>query len=376
MAPMTRMRNTEDYVPTDLMVEYYRQRSSVPGTLIITEGCVIDLAAGGYPNVPGLWRHEQVAAWKKVVDAVHANESHIFLQLWAGGRISSPQILERDGVRSGVVSSGNIALDEKHVQPRPLSRKELAEYASWFVRAAKLAVDEADFDGVEVHGANGYLVDQFIQDNTNNRTDEYGGSIENRSRFPLEVLAALVGAVGQSRVAIRLSPWDRFQHMRMADPVPQFSHLVSCIAARWPAFAYIHVAEARGARTPEGQYLPADESLEFLHKTWGPRPFISCGGYTPETALEAAQAAEANGENLWIAFARHFLANPDLPTRIQKRLPLNAYDRPTFYTPRSPKGYVDYPYASADMQGICLPRSPCRIFVCSRWLCSSEPENS
>lgn len=155
----------------------------------------------------------------------------------------------------------------------------------------------------------GYLVDQFIQDNTNNRTDEYGGSIENRARFPLEIMAALAKAVGASRAAIRLSPWDRFQHMRMKDPVPQFSYLVETLAERYPDLAYIHVTEARGARTPEGQYLAAPESLEFLRKIWSPRPFIACGGYTPETAIEAAEEAQNNGENFFVAFARHFLAN-------------------------------------------------------------------
>lgn len=174
-------------------------------------------------------------------------------------------------------------------------------------------------------------------------------------------MAALAEAVGASRAAIRLSPWDRFQHMRMVDPIPQFSYLVQTLAERHPDLAYIHVTEARGARTPEGQYLPAPENLEFLRKIWSPRPFIACGGYTPETAIEAAEEAQNNGENFFVAFARHFLANvsivctlqqhllimskPDLPTRIQKGIALNAYDRSTFYVPGSAKGYIDYPFA-------------------------------
>ncbi|KZV90710.1 FMN-linked oxidoreductase [Exidia glandulosa HHB12029] len=335
LAPLTRLRNSPDHVPSDLSVEYYRQRSSVPGTLLITEGTIIAPSAGGIPFVPGIWNSEQIAAWKKVVDAVHDNKSFVFLQLWAVGRVADKDLLEHEGVTTGVVSSGDVAPDEKHPQPRPLSNTEIDEYVSWFVRGAKNAVEKAGFDGVEVHGANGYLVDQFIQDVTNNRTDEYGGSIENRARFPLEIIAALSDAIGASRVAIRLSPWGRFQGMRMDDPVPQFSFIVRTLAERHPDLACIH------ATAPDSE----PETLDFMRKIWSPRPMVVCGGYTPESALAAAEEAAKNGENLFIAFARHFLANPDLPKRIQKCLPLNPYDEPTFYAPGFPQGYIDYPFA-------------------------------
>ncbi|KZV90719.1 FMN-linked oxidoreductase [Exidia glandulosa HHB12029] len=335
LAPMTRLRNSADHVPSDLSVEYYRQRSSVPGTLLVTEGTIIAPSAGGIPFVPGIWSFEQLAAWKKVVAAVHENKSFIFLQLWAVGRVADKDLLENEGVTTGVVSSGDVALDDTHPRPRPLSKAEIDEYVSWFVRGAKNAVEGAGFDGVEVHGANGYLVDQFIQDATNNRTDSYGGSIENRAQFPLEIIAALSDAIGASRVAIRLSPWGRFQGMRMDDPVPQFSYLVRTLAERRPDLAYIH------ATAPDS----GPETLDFIRKIWSPRPMVVCGGYTPESALETAEEASKNGENLCIAFARHFLANPDLPKRIQERLPLNPYDESTFYAPGFPQGYIDYPPA-------------------------------
>ncbi|KZV88183.1 FMN-linked oxidoreductase [Exidia glandulosa HHB12029] len=335
LAPMTRLRNGADHVPSDLSVEYYRQRSSVPGTLLVTEGTIIAPSAGGIPFVPGIWSPAQIAAWKKVVDAVHDNKSFIFLQLWAVGRVADKDLLEKEGVTTGLVSSGDIALDDEHTKPRPLSKAEIDEYVSWFVRGAKNAVEEAGFDGVEVHGANGYLVDQFIQDVTNNRTDAYGGSIENRARFPLEIIAALSDVIGASRVAIRLSPWGRFQGMRMDDPVPQFSFIVRTLSERHPDLAYIH------ATAPDSE----PETLDFIRKLWSPRPMVVCGRYTPEAALETAEEAAKNGENLFIAFARHFLANPDLPKRIQKRLPLNPYDESTFYAPGFPQGYIDYPFA-------------------------------
>jgi len=210
----------------------------------------------------------------------------------------------------------------------------------------KMAVQGAGFDGVEIHGANGYLVDQFTQDTANNRTDEYGGSIENRSRFALEVVQSVVDAVGQSKVGIRFSPWERFQGMRMKNPVPTFSYLLSRFAELHPDLAYVHLVEPRAARGNDGIVLPAYESLDFARKIWAPRPMLIAGGYTPEDALERSKEGEVNGENLVITFGRAFIANPDLPLRIRKAIPLNPYNRDTFYLPKSAVGYVDYPFAN------------------------------
>jgi NADPH2 dehydrogenase len=332
-------------VHSDLGVEYYRQRSSVPGTLIVTEATFIDARAGGYANAPGIYNDEQVAAWKKIVDAVHANGSYIYLQLWALGRAAIPAQLAKEGADFPYVSSGDMQLEGKDRAPRPLSETEISEYVSWYGRAAKLAVEGAGFDGVEIHGANGYLVDQFIQDVTNNRIDRYGGSILNRARFPLEVIASVVRAVGPSKTGIRLSPWERYQGMRMADPVPTFSYLIEQIAQQYPDFAYIHLTEERAAVGYEEKAVTKTESLDFARKIWKPRPMLLAGGYTPENALERAREGEQNGENLVIAFGRHFIANPDLPSRIRNNIALNPYDRDTFYLPQSPKGYTEYPFA-------------------------------
>jgi len=210
LAPLTRFKATaKAHVPINPLVErYYAQRSSHPGSLLVTEGTFIDAKAGGFNNVPGIWNQDQIAAWKKITDAIHANKSFVFMQLWALGRSARPSVLESEGFP--FVSASPIALDPKSGTPRELTITEIEEYVQLYAQAATNAI-EAGFDGVEVHGANGYLVDQFLQDVSNHRTDIYGGSIENRSRFGLEVVQAISNAVGEERTAIRMSPWSTFQ---------------------------------------------------------------------------------------------------------------------------------------------------------------------
>ncbi|CAL1711075.1 unnamed protein product [Somion occarium] len=336
LAPLTRLRANDEHVSiSELTSVYYSQRASVPGSLLISEATFIHRRAGGFTNVPALETEEQLAAWKKVTDAVHEKKSYIFSQLWALGRAAEPDVLESEGLP--YVAASDIPFADQP-KPRPLTSDEIKEFVQFYATAAANAVNKAGFDGVEIHGANGYLIDQFLQDVSNNRTDEYGGSIENRARFALEVVDAVVKAVGQKKVGIRLSPWGTFGDMRMKDPIPTFKYLVSHIKELYPDFAYIHVVEPRvngnTDREPE-----KGESNDFLREVWKPRPFISAGGYNREIALEVA---DMTGD--LIAFGRYYISNPDLPLRLKANIPLTPYDRSLFYKKKSPIGYIDYKF--------------------------------
>ncbi|TFK30966.1 hypothetical protein BDQ12DRAFT_619841, partial [Crucibulum laeve] len=308
-----------------LVKEYYSQRSKTPGTLLISEGNGIAVKAGGYPNSPGIFSAEQVKAWKEVTDVVHANNSFIYAQIWAAGRASATsgaETLKAEGIT--VVGPSPIPLSS-HPTPIPheLTIEEIHEYVEMFAEAAKKAVFEAGFDGVEIHGANGYLIDEFIQDVSNQRTDAYGGSVENRNRFPLEIVNAVVRAVGQERVAFRVSPWSTFQgahlphvnihvtDMRMGDPVTQFSHLVTALRDAYPHLSYLHVIEARIGGDDEKDRVDNEkdrvgknESNDFIRKIWGPKRLVSAGGFTRDGAIKHA---EETGE--LIAFGRYYISN-------------------------------------------------------------------
>jgi len=330
LAPLTRFRANNNHVHGDLAGKYYSQRGSTPGTLLITEATPIAAKAAGYNNIPGIWSEEQIAGWKKVTDAVHAKGSFIYIQLWALGRAADPELLAKEGY--DYVSSSPVQMDGKDRAPRSLTVTEIQEYAELYAKAAHNAVDLAGFDGVEVHGANGYLIDQFLQDTVNQRTDAYGGSIENRARFGLEVVDKVAETIGAERTGIRLSPWNRFQGMRMEDPYPTFSYFVNELRRRQPDLAYLHVTEPHA--DDEGA------SNDFLRQIWASRPFISASGYTPATGL-----AHADRTGDLVAYGRHFIANPDLPERIRKGIALNPYNADTFYLPEAAEGYVDYPFA-------------------------------
>ncbi|EGN94614.1 hypothetical protein SERLA73DRAFT_188596 [Serpula lacrymans var. lacrymans S7.3] len=338
MAPLTRFRAHANHVPGPQAETYYAQRASMPGTLLITEATFISQKAGGFDHVPGIYTDDQIAGWKKITDAVHAKGSFIYLQLWALGRAADPSILTKEN-NSPYVSASGIPLSGKSFIPQPLTIFEIEEYVRAYATAASNAVHKAGFDGVEIHGANGFLVDQFLQDVSNKRTDEYGGSIEKRSRFALEVVDAIAQAIGPQKTAIRLSPWSPFLDMCMENPVPTFSYLVTQLL-KYP-LAYVHVVEARHNGTTE--FLGAASDLnDFIRDIWGDRPYISAGGYDREGALRRVE--DKGG---LIAFGKKYIPNPDLPFRLLKNLPLTAEDRETFYQPGNltPSGYTDFPFA-------------------------------
>ncbi|EIN03583.1 FMN-linked oxidoreductase [Punctularia strigosozonata HHB-11173 SS5] len=346
LAPLTRFRSTPgpERLLMDISADMYEQRSRSPGTLLISEATVVAPQAVGYSHSPGIWNDAQIVQWKKVTSAVHKNGSFIFCQLFAHGRGGDPAVVEAEGPFD-YVGPSPIKLSGYERTPRELTLPEIKQYVELFAQAAKNSI-AAGFDGVEIHGANGYLIDQFTQTNANQRTDAYGGSIENRSRFALEVVDAVARAIGAEKVGYRVSPWSPFQDMRMPDPIPQFSHLVSALRAAHPNLAYLHVVEPRITGSEDTAPAPDSnqvESNDFLREIWDGLPFISAGGYTRESAIERS---EQSGE--LIAFGRHFIANPGLVERLRRNIPLNKYDRSGFFTVMSPVGYVDQPFASYD----------------------------
>lgn len=341
MAPLTRFRADDKHVPmASLVPEYYAQRACVPGTLVVSEATFIAPQAGGYANVPGIWSQEQIDGWKKVTDAVHDKKSFIYMQLWALGRAASPDVLKKelgDGAR--VVSASDIAF-EGGAKPTPLTEHEIRDYVGLYAQAARNAV-AAGFDGVEIHGANGYLIDQFLQDVSNNRTDAWGGSVENRSRFALDVTKAVVDAIGADRTGIRLSPYSPFQGMRMADPVPQFSHVVAELKKL--GLAYLHVVESRVSGNAD---VEATEKINFIVDLWDNQsPILVAGGFKPDSARRAVDVDFAD-KDIIVAFGRYFISTPDLVFRIEKGIDLTPYDRNTFYNPKSAEGYTTCPFSN------------------------------
>ncbi|KAF7377291.1 putative inactive dehydrogenase EasA [Mycena sanguinolenta] len=338
--------------PLSHVREYYTQRASVPGTLLITEATFIAPKAGGIPNAPGIWSEEQIAAWKQITDSVHAQGSFIYCQLWALGRAARPAYLNAEDPPLPYVSASDIPLRERpdtEIRPRSLSVEEIHEYVQLYATAASNAVDKAGFDGVEIHGASGYLPDQFLQDVSNVRTDEYGGSPENRCRFALEVVDAVASAVGPKKTGIRMGPWDTYQNMGMKDPKPTFAYLVSQILERHPELAYIHVTEPRVDVLGPRPVIPEGWSNDFLRDIWvsptSERRVISAGGYNRPLALEFA-----DNKNDIIAFGRPFISNPDLPYRLLQDIALaeNLDGGRWWYGPSTldPTGYTGYPFAA------------------------------
>ncbi|KAI0039525.1 FMN-linked oxidoreductase [Auriscalpium vulgare] len=341
LPPLTRMRAGPAGVPTPAARTYYAQRACAPGTLLITEGTFISADAGGYAGVPGVWDDEMVGAWKEVADAVHAKGSYVFMQLWALGRAADPTVLAAEG--HALVGPSAVPLEGFPV-PRALTSDEIRAYIRQYAEAAGRAVEEAGCDGVEVHAANGYLLDQFLHDTANARDDEWGGGVEGRIRFAWEVVKAVVERVGEERVGVRVSPWSRFQGMRMEDPLPTFLALVDKIKAAYPGFAYLHVVEPRIAGSEDDAMVPAAGSVETndaLRAAWAPGVVISTGGYD---VARAAEAVRQHGG--LIGMGRAFIANPDLVHRLRAGLALNEYDRTTFMTVGD-KGYTDYAFADA-----------------------------
>ncbi len=333
MAPMTRNRAAEGNVPSELAVEYYRQRASA--ALIVTEGSQVSSEGVGYPATPGIHTDAQVEGWRKVTDAVHAEGGRIALQLWHVGRISHPVFHGGDlpVAPSAVRPEGSVFTHEGEkdfVTPRALETDEVARVVEDFRLAARRA-REAGFDAVEIHGANGYLLDQFLRDGSNRRTDRYGGSVENRLRFPLEVVDAVVEEWGADRVGVRIPPLGAFNDMRDSDPQTVFAAFAEELGRR--ELAYLHVIRDDAF---------AEEPVSFdplvLGEVFG-GTLIAASGYDAE---EAARAIEEGPADL-VAFGRSFLANPDLPRRAREGAGLNEPDPASFYGGEA-EGYVDYPF--------------------------------
>lgn len=341
LAPLTRFRATDAHVPiASLVSQYYTQRAIVPGTLLITEATFIAPQAGGAPNVPGIYSPEQIEEWKKVTAGVHANGSKIFLQLWALGRAANAGQLKKEfGDSARVVSASDIAF-EGGDKPSALTEDEINEYVKLYAQAARNAV-EAGFDGVEIHGANGYLLDQFTQDVSNVRTDSYGGSIENRARFPLAAAKAVVEAIGADKVGYRISPFSEFQGMRMKQPLPQFAHLVKGLKEL--DLAYLHLVEARITGNDDNANSDRITSLVEQWTDGGKTAFIA-GGYKADNVNEVVDSTY-EGRNIGIVFGRYFISNPDLVFRLKEGIKLEEYDRKLFYNAGEAKGYVTYPYS-------------------------------
>jgi len=343
MAPLTRMRSDPGDIPSDLMVEYYTQRAS-EGGLIISEATPVSIRGYGYAGAPGIYSDRQIAGWRRVTDAVHAKGGRIFLQLWHVGRQSHVDLQpngEAPVAPSAIAAEGYAYTKRGEVpfsMPRALETHEIPGIIEEFRSGAARAL-QAGFDGVEIHGANGYLPDQFLQDGTNKRTDEYGGPIRNRARFLLEVTRAAISVWGPDRVGVRISPSGTYGSMSDSNPQATFGYVVTELDRL--GIAYLHVVEPRIKGTEDIAHGQAPVAVQHLRSKFS-RTLIAAGGFTPNSA----EAIVAAGNADLVAFGRHFIANPDLPERLRHSLPLNRYDRSTFYGGDA-RGYTDYPTADA-----------------------------
>ncbi|KAI9269256.1 hypothetical protein BDA99DRAFT_461067 [Phascolomyces articulosus] len=347
MSPMTRLRADANHVPTDLIRQHYEQRTT-DGGLIIVEGTLISPMAGNMPYAPGIWNKDQINAWKNVTDAVHAKGGIIYNQLWHLGRATSSTVMPNN-VKPIAPSEIPIGVGEdfagnKFETPRALATEEISTVIQEFATAAKNAM-EAGFDGVEIHGASGYIVDQFIESGSNNRTDKYGGSIENRARFALEVVDAVAAAVGDERTAIRFTPFDDYQDMHDDTPYETWGYIVDQLQQNHPNLSYLHMVEPRLNLAADGNKEDTQDSLDPFRAKWKGQ-FIANGGYTYSLKL-AHDTANTTG-NL-ISFGRLYTSNPDLVDRIRNDYPLTKYDRSTFYG-GDHTGYNDFPKYSVPQQ--------------------------
>ncbi|AMY69025.1 alkene reductase [Frigidibacter mobilis] len=335
MAPLTRNRaDPETDAPHDLHVTYYRQRAGAG--LIVTEGSQISPEGKGYAWTPGIYSPAQVAGWRKVTEAVHAAGGKIVVQLWHVGRVSHTSLLDGAApVAPSAIAAGSRTFDGKGFvetsAPRALEEAEIARVVEDYRKAA-MAADAAGFDGVEIHGANGYLIDQFLRDGANRRSDGYGGSIENRSRFLFEVLDAVTGVLGGGRVGLRLSPFSNANGLTDSDPMPLFTHVVKGLNRYGLAFLHLVEGQTGGSRD-----LPEGCSIEALRALFDGK-YIANNGYDREMAIEAVATGRADA----VAFGKPFIANPDLVERLRRNAPLAAGNTATYYGGGA-EGYTDYP---------------------------------
>jgi N-ethylmaleimide reductase len=348
MAPLTRSRaDLPEDVPNDLMVEYYAQRAS-KGGLIIGEATTISASARGWLGAPGLYSDKQVDGWRKITAAVHAKNGFMFAQLWHTGRASHVSVTGGPEPVSASVNPDYWNDPDKltstpggWVQPSPHRALEIAEVAGIVddYRKAAVRAKQAGFDGVELHAANGYLIDQFLQNGSNKRTDGYGGSIENRARLLLEVVDAMTSVWRADRVGVRIGPDGKWNGMSDSDPKSLFTYVAKHLNRF--GLAYLHIIEPRvsgNVVVAEGQGPVAAEYLRTIFTG----KIVAAGGFEPDTAETVVTKGDAD----LVAFGRYFVSNPDLPTRIKQRLPLSHYDRNTFYTSDA-RGYIDYPEYTA-----------------------------
>ncbi|BAF23889.1 12-oxophytodienoate reductase 7 [Oryza sativa Japonica Group] len=354
LAPMTRCRAIGG-VPGPALAEYYAQRTT-QGGLLISEGTVVSPAGPGFPHVPGIYNQEQTDAWKKVVDAVHAKGGIFFCQLWHVGR-ASHQVYQPNGAApisstdKPISARWRILMPDgsygKYPKPRRLAASEIPEIVEQYRQAAINAI-EAGFDGIEIHGAHGYIIDQFLKDGINDRTDEYGGSLSNRCRFLLEVTRAVVSAIGADRVAVRISPAIDHLDAYDSDPIKLGMAVVERLNAlqqQSGRLAYLHVTQPRYTaygQTESGQHGSAEEESRLMRTLRGTYQgtFMCSGGYTRELGLEAVESGDAD----LVSYGRLFISNPDLVERFRLNAGLNKYVRKTFYTPDPVVGYTDYPF--------------------------------
>jgi len=342
MPPLTRMRaRTPGHEPGRLAALHYAQRATAGG-LIIAEGSQVSLQGKGYPATPGIHTPEQVAVWREVVDGVHEKGGTIFLQLWHVGRISHPshQPGGTDPVAPSAIAPRGKALTadwkpQPFATPRALALDEIRRIVSEFAHAAANA-ELAGFDGVEIHAANGYLIDQFLEDRANQRHDAYGGTIENRSRFLREIVEATTAVLGRDRVGVRLSPFGSVNDIGDSDPQALFDYVIRLLSDS--GIAYLHLIEPRAGAGSKEINDPDAPSVSKTFRNVFAGPLIASGGYD----LAAASKAVSSGDVDAVAFGRAFIANPDLVDRLRRGLPLNRYDRPSFYGGDA-KGYTDYP---------------------------------
>ena len=335
MAPLTRCRADEargDVPGSAMNVEYYRQRSTAG--LIISEGTQVSPLGKGYPATPGIYSEEQVRGWRTITEAVHAAGSKILAQIWHVGRVSHPRFT------GGALPLAPSAIAPKLVGkleapvPQAMSLSDIQSAVAAFRQAAVNAL-RAGFDGVEIHGANGYLIDQFLRDGSNQRSDDYGGSVANRCRFALEIVDACCAEMGAGRVGIRLSPVSTVNGVFGSDPEALFGHLVQALDQRGIAFIHFIEGITGGARELDG--------FDFARARQNFRgSYIANNGYTRAMAIEAVASGRADA----VAFGRPYLANPDLLERLRLDAPLNRHNSKTFYSP-GPEGYIDYPTLAA-----------------------------
>lgn len=327
-APMTRSRANDEGVQPDFVAEYYGQRATAG--LLITEATNVSAMAKGYVRTPGIYTDEQIASWRKVTERVHAEGGKIFLQIFHTGRIALPDLLPENAqpvAPSAVAAAGQNYTDagmKDFVVPRPLETDEVKSIVKDFATAARNAI-EAGFDGVEIHGANGYLIQQFLSTNVNLRTDEYGGSVENRSRFLLEIVDAIVAEIGWERTGLRLSPGGEFNDIKESDAEELYDYVIAELNKR--KLAYLHIGTFDQNRDWHPIIRPKYDGI-----------YLAGVGFDKERGERTLAEGGADA----IVYGKLFLANPDLPERFRRNAPLNEWDESTFYTPGE-KGYTDYP---------------------------------